>query len=164
MTKSPPRFADVDLDPAADDVVEADDALADPEAEGAAATLGLAGGALLGRQVGAATDVARRLLGRLLGLAVGVELLGRAVAGVGLVGGEQALGGRGVERQPLHLAVRRVRAAGRLAGDLGTLVPARARASGARRGCPSRRRSSCGPTSVSSSRRMNVPPMCRANR
>ncbi len=77
------EVADVELDVAADDVVEGDDALADAEAERAAPALGLAGAPLLGRQVRAPPDVARRLLGRLLGLAVGVELLGRAVAGVG---------------------------------------------------------------------------------
>ena len=117
------EVGDVDLDVAADDVVEGDDALADPEAERAPAALGLARGPLLGGEVRAAADVARRLLGRLLRLPVGVELLGRAVARIGHVGGEEAVGGLGVERQPLHLAVRRVRAARRLAGDLGPLVP-----------------------------------------
>ena len=120
------EVADVELDVAAHDVVEADHALADAEAERAAPALGLAGAPLLGGQVRAPPDVARRLLGRLLGLAVRVELLGRAVAGIGEVVGEQALRGRGVARQALHLAVRRVRAAGRLAGDLGTLVPVQA--------------------------------------
>ena len=38
--------------------------------------------------------------------------------------GEELLGGRGVQREPLHLAVRRVRPAGAFAGDLRTLVPA----------------------------------------
>ena len=101
-----------------------DDALADAEAEGRPAALGLARRPLLGGEVRAAADVARRQLGRLLRLPVGVELLGRAVAGVGLVRGQEALRGLGVERQALHLAIRRERAAGRLAGDLGTLVPA----------------------------------------
>ena len=65
MTKSPPRLVAVDLDPAPDHVVERDDALADAEAERRRAALGLAGGALLGRQMGAPTDVARRQLGGL---------------------------------------------------------------------------------------------------
>ena len=59
-------------------------------------------------------------------LAVGVELLGRAVAGVGHVRREEAVGRRGVERQPEHLAIRRERAARGLAGDFGTLVPVQA--------------------------------------
>ena len=116
----------VDLDPAADDVVEGDDALTDPEAERAASAFRLAGATLVRRQMRAPTDVAGRLLGRLLRLAVGVELLRRAVAGIGEVVGEQPLGGRRVARQPLHLAIGRMRAAGRLAGDLGPLVPLQA--------------------------------------
>ena len=126
MTKSPPRLRDVDLDAAADDVVEGDDPLPDPEAQRPAAALGLARPALLRRQRRAAADVARRLLGRLLGRAIGGQLLGRAEAGIGEVVGEQTLGGRGVRRQALHLAVRGVRPAGRLAGDLRALVPGQA--------------------------------------
>jgi nondiscriminating glutamyl-tRNA synthetase len=117
------EVADIELDVAAHDVVERDDALGDPEAEGATATLRLALAAFVRRQMRAATDVARRLLRRLLGLAVGVELLGRAVAGVGEIVGEQALGGGRVRRQPLHLAVRGVRAASGFAGHLGAFVP-----------------------------------------
>ena len=49
------------------------------------AALGLPRRALVGGQRRAAADVAGRLLRRLLGLAVGVELLGRAVAGIGAV-------------------------------------------------------------------------------
>ena len=76
-----------------------------------------------GREVGAAADVVRRLVGGLLGRAVGGQLLGRAVAVVGLVLAEQPLGGLLVERQPLHLAIRPVRPAGRQAGHLRPLVP-----------------------------------------
>ena len=105
---------------------KADRSFADPEAQRAAPALGLAGEPLLGRQVRAPPDIARRLPCRLLGLAVRVELLGRAVAGVGEVVGEQTLRGRGVARQALHLTVGRVRAAGRLARDFGPLVPGQA--------------------------------------
>ena len=117
---------DIDLDPAADDVVEADHAGPDAEPDRRGTPLGLAGGAFLRRQGGASPDVARRLLGRLLGLPVGVELLGRAVAVIGLVGGQETFRGLGVQRQPEHLAVRRERTAGRLAGDLRSLVPVQA--------------------------------------
>ena len=115
---------DVDLDPAADDVVEGDHAGPDPEADGGRTTLGLARGTLVGRQRGAPTDVAGWLPGRFLGLAVGVELVGRAVAGIGLVLGEKAPGRLGIDREAEQLAVRGERAARRLAGDLGPLVPA----------------------------------------
>ena len=115
---------DVDLDPAADDVVEGDDPLPDPEAQGASPALGLAGGPLLRRQRRAAADVLRRELRRLLGGAVGGQLLGRAVARVDEVLREEALGRGRVERQALHLAIRRVRAARFLAGDLRAFVPA----------------------------------------
>ena len=77
---------DVDLDPAADDVVDADDALADPEAERRLAALGLEGApAPPGVRLRAAAAVAGRQLRRLEPLPLGVELLGRAVAGVGHV-------------------------------------------------------------------------------
>ena len=115
---------DVDLDPSADDVVEGDHAGPDPEADGRRTTLGLARGALVGRQRGTPADVAGWLPGRFLGLAVGIELLGRAIAGIGLVLGEQAPGRLGIDREAKQLAVRGERAARRLAGDLGTLVPA----------------------------------------
>ena len=115
---------DVDLDPAADDVVEGDDPLPHPEAQRAAAALGLAGGPLRGRQRRAPADVLRREPGRLLGGTVRGQLLGRAVARIGAVVGQESLRGGGVQRQALHLAVGRVRAAGRLAGDLRPLVPA----------------------------------------
>ena len=98
----------VDLDPVADQVVPADDAVADAEPHGGPASLRLARGALLGRQVRAAADVAGRLLRGLLGLAVGIELVRAAVAGIGGVGGEQPLGRGRVVGQALHLAVRRV--------------------------------------------------------
>ena len=116
----------IDLDASADDVVEGDDPLPDPEPERASAAVRLARATLVDGQPCAAPDVAWRLLGRLLRLAVRLELLGRAVAGIRQVVGEQALRGRRVERQALHLAIRRVRSAGRLAGDLGALVPVEA--------------------------------------
>ena len=120
------EVGDIDLDVAADDVVEGDDAGADAEPERSRTALGDASGALLGRQRRAPPDVLRRQLGRFLGGPVRGEFLGRAVAGIGQVHGEQALGGGGVRRQPLHLAIRRVRPAGGLAGDLGPLVPGEA--------------------------------------
>ena len=82
---------DVDLDAAADDVVERDDALPDPEPQRPAATLGLAGSPILRGQRRAPADVLRRQLGRLLGLAVRVELLGRAEAWIRHVGRKEAL-------------------------------------------------------------------------
>ena len=108
---------------AADDVVEGDAPLPDPEADDRPTTVGLAGASLGGREVGAAADVVRRLMGGLLGRAVGGQLLGRAVAVVGLVLAEQPLGGLRVERQPLHLAIRPERTAGGQAGHLWPLVP-----------------------------------------
>ena len=115
---------DIDLDPPADDVVEGDHAGPDAEADGRRTTLRLARGALVRRQRGAPADVAGRQPGRFLGLAVGIELFRRAVAGIGLVLGEQAPGRLGVERQAQHLAVRGERTAGGLARDLGPFVPA----------------------------------------
>ena len=76
------------------------------------------------RQRGAPADIARWQPGRFLGLAVGIELFGRAVAGIGLVLGEQARCRLGVEGEAEQLAVRGERAASRLARDLGPLVPA----------------------------------------
>src|SRR4029077_19830661 len=99
----------VELDVAPDEVVPADDPCADTEANRRALALGLALGALLGREIRAATDVPRRLVRSLLGLPVGVELLGRAVARVREVTREEVLRGRDVVRGPLHLAIRRVR-------------------------------------------------------
>ena len=113
----------VDLDPAADQVVEPDDTLADPEAERRPAALGREHGALRLGQSGAASAVARWQSGRLQALALGIELVGRAETGVGHVGRAQAVGGRGVQRQTLHLAVWGVWAAGFLAGHSGPLVP-----------------------------------------
>ena len=118
---------DVDLDVAADDVIPGDDALADAEPQGGGAALGLERGALTWRQARAAAVVAGRQLGRLLALALRLELLRRAVAGIGRVPVEKLLRGGRIEGQSLHLAVRRVRPAGALTGDLGTLVPAQAK-------------------------------------
>ena len=79
----------VDLDVAADDVVERDDSLPDAEANDRLATLRLARGTLLGSQPRAAADVVRWLMGGLLGGLVGGQLLLRAVAVVGLVLGQE---------------------------------------------------------------------------
>ena len=113
----------VDLDVAADDVVERDDPLPDAEADDRLAALGLARGALLRRQVRAAADVVRWLVGGLLGGLVGGQLLVRAVAVVGLVLGQQPVGHLPVAIEALHLAVRPERSPGRQPGDLGPLVP-----------------------------------------
>ena len=66
MTKSPPRLATSISTWPRTMSSKRDDALADAEAERRPAALGLARGALLGGQVRAAADVARRLLGGLL--------------------------------------------------------------------------------------------------
>ena len=79
------EVGDVDLDATSDEVVEGDDALSDPESEGAATTLRLAGGALVGGEAGASADVAGRLIAASCAASVGLELLGRAVAGIGPV-------------------------------------------------------------------------------
>ena len=151
---------DVDLDVAADDVVERDDALADPEAERPAGgprprarPARPASGARSGRRSGAAACAAS------WAPAVGVELLGRAVAGIGAVRAPGA--GRG----------RRVESAGAPSGGTGAYGP---RASSPATSGPSSqsRPSQCRPSrmsfsyaieprawSVSSSRRMNVPPV-----
>ena len=122
----PAERAGVDLHVAADQVVERDDPLPDPEADDRLATLRLPVAPLGRGEVGAPADVVRRQVGRFLGRPVGRQLLRRAVAVVGLVLGQQPLGGRGVERQALHLAVRPVRAAGGQAADLRPLVPVQA--------------------------------------
>ena len=80
----------VDLDPVADQVVPADDPGADAEAGRGPPALGRRAARSSARQVGAAADVAGRLLGGLLGLAIRLELVGRAEAGIGEVGGEEA--------------------------------------------------------------------------
>ena len=100
--------------------------VADPEPDGRRPTLGDPVGPLLRCEGSTASDVARRLPGCLLRLPVGVELIGGAVAGIGAVGGQQPLRGDRVGRQPEHLAVRRVRPARGLAGDLGAFVPVQA--------------------------------------
>ena len=66
MTKSPPRLATSISTRPRTMSSKATTPVADAEAEGRPAALGLARGALVGGQVGAAPDVARRLLGRLL--------------------------------------------------------------------------------------------------
>ena len=63
----------VDLDVAADDVVERDDPLPDAEADDRLEPCRLARGALLRCQVCAPTDVVRRLVGGLLGGLVGAR-------------------------------------------------------------------------------------------
>ena len=75
----------IDLDPAANEIVKDDAPLADPEANGRASSLGLEIATLVGRQPGTSTDIVRRLVGSLLGLPVGIELVGGAVAAIGLV-------------------------------------------------------------------------------
>ena len=76
---------------------------------------------LLGRHRAAGAGVARRPAGREHRAAIGFELLRRAEAVVGVPAGEQLVRVRGVEVQPLGLAVR---AAG--AADVGPLVPVEA--------------------------------------
>ena len=99
----------VELDLAPNEVVPADDPRRDAEAGGGSAALGLARGAFLGREIRAATDVVRRLMGRFLRLPVRVEVLGRAVARVGEILREQRRGSLGVALDALQLAVRRIR-------------------------------------------------------
>ena len=77
------------------------------------------GARLVGRDVAAAALVALEgILALLGGLAVGIELLGRAEAGVRLAFGQQALGGLAVEVQALGLGVRT-----EVSADLGALIP-----------------------------------------
>ena len=119
----PAEVGRIDLDPVADQVVPRDDALADAEAEGALAALGLALRALVRREVGTPAHVARRQLRGLLGLAVGVELLGRAVARVREVLREQPGGRLRVALEALHLSVWRVRPDVLRPRDARSLVP-----------------------------------------
>ena len=114
---------DVELHAATDDVVERDDAGADPEAQGGLPALRRPRGPLGGRQRRAAPDVPGREPGRLLGFPIGVELLRRAIARVGLVVSQEPVGCLRVERQAEHLAIWREGPAGRLAGHLRPLVP-----------------------------------------
>ena len=120
----------VDLHVAANDVVEDDCPVRrNAEANHRAPTRGFEGDALGSGQVGATAAVARSLPGCLLALPLGLELLGRAVAVVGLVFGQQPRGRLRVAGQPLHLAIRAVRAAFQspsgalLVADAGPLVP-----------------------------------------
>ena len=62
-------------------------------------------------------------MGRLVGLPIGLELVGRAVAGIGEVAGEQVGGGDGVSLEALHLAIRPERPAILAARRVRTLVP-----------------------------------------
>src|SRR4029079_11483940 len=78
-------------------------------------------------QVGASTHVVRGLMRGLLGRFGGGQRLWRAVAEVGLVLEQQLLSGRRVAIEPLHLAVRTVRAARRATGHLRTLIPVEAK-------------------------------------
>ena len=115
-------------------------------------------------QVGAPPDVVRRLVGGLLGGPVGGQLLGRAEALVGLVLAEQPLRGRpGTSRGAASADTARTRPARRGRRWPGPR-PSRCPASAARRGCRARSSTVERATSVSSSRRMNVPPWRRANR
>ena len=113
----------VDLDVAADDVVEGDDPGRDAEPDGRRAALGDARGPLLRGQDGARPHVPRRLVGGLLPATLRVELVGRAEARVREVGVEQPTCGRLVEREAGHLPVRTVRAALVEPGDRRPLVP-----------------------------------------
>ena len=73
---------------------------------------------LLPRETAAGAGVLRRAAGGERRLPLGVELLRRAEAVIGVIAGEQLVGVRRVEVQPLRLAVRAVRAV-----DVGALVP-----------------------------------------
>ena len=104
---------------AADEILERHvDVLGHAEADdGALAGVETAPG-LIRRQVAAGAVVHRRTAGGEIRAAIVLELLRRAEAVVGLAAGEQLVGVRGVEVQPLRLAV----GAGR-AADVGPLVP-----------------------------------------
>ena len=153
----PAEVGDVDLDPTPHDVFERDPPRPDPETERPRAPFRLACATFVGRQVGAAPDIARRELGRLLGLAIGLELFGRAVARVRQILEQQPAVGVRVcahAQRPFRraaAAARRPRSwAAAPSGDTGRAGrararrppraprPSRARASAARRGCPSR--------------------------
>ncbi len=115
--------AGVDGDVAPDQVVEVDPAVADPEPDDGRRVVGPALASLLGCQVGAPPDVVGGLVSRLLGRAVGRELVGGAEALVCLVLGEEPLHGLAVAAQTLHLAIWPVRAALAQVADGGSLVP-----------------------------------------
>ena len=82
----------------------------------------------------------------------------RGVVAVGMAAGQQLLDRRLVAVQPLRLVVRRVRPA-----DLGPFVPVDAQPAEAVRGSAASASSTFRCWSVSSIRRMNCPPCCRAN-
>ena len=143
MTKSPPRFDDVDLDPAADDVVEGDDARPDPEAERGRPALGLARGPLA-RRSGARSDRRSAAAAWPPPAPSGRRRAPRACSSRG-----RPCRRRAAARRP------RRRAAAAASGGTGAYGPraaspatsgpssqCEARASAGRRGCPSRRRSS----------------------
>ena len=114
----------VELDLAADQVVEADDLGLDLEANDRWPLLGLECGALRIGQVQAATVVARRLLGRFLLTADGLQLLGRAPAPIRCAALEQPLRLSRIEVHSSALPVRSVWPDVLALGDLRSLVPA----------------------------------------
>ena len=106
---------------ATDEVIPGPILIGHGEAGDGAATLGLEGCALLGSEVAAATGVALGAPGRPGSLALSLELLGGAVAGIGVPGLDKPARDVGVDVHALGLAVGAVGSA-----DLGTFVPVQA--------------------------------------
>ena len=116
--------ARVDLHAPANHVIEDNPAIRwDAEANHGLAPLGLECDALPGGQMGAAAVVAWGLAGGLLALALGIQLMGRAVAVVGLVLRQESIYRLPVSRQALHLAIWAVGAALRLIAHSRSFVP-----------------------------------------
>ncbi len=113
----------VELDLAADQVVEADVLRRDLEAQRRPAPLGDERRAIRIGQAQAAPVVARRLVVALLLVAHRLELIGRAVAVVGGAAGQEPIGLARVQLHPLALAVGRVRTDILAARHLRPLVP-----------------------------------------
>ena len=103
---------------ATDEVVPGPVVVGHGEARDGRAPLGLERRALIRGQVTAAARIALRAPGSARGLALGLEFLGRAVAGVGVTGLDEPARDIGVDVHALGLAVGAV-----VAADLGALVP-----------------------------------------
>ncbi len=113
----------VELDLAADQVVEADLLRRDLEAERRSASVGHERGAIRIGQAEAAPVVTRRLVTPLLLVPHRVELVRRAVAVVRGCAGQEPIGLARIQLHALTLAIRRVRTDILAAGRLWPLVP-----------------------------------------
>ena len=156
------RIADhvgAERDLAAHEILERDvDVLGHAEADDGALAALEPLARLLRRDRAAGAVIFRRAAGGEIATAIVLEFLRRAEAVVGVAAGEQLVGVRRIEMQPLGLPIRARRCRRRPVPR-----PTRARASAGRRGCSPRTALVDRSASVSSMRRMNVPSWPRAS-